>query len=113
MIEISREEIKADEAYVQLLGIILQNHRVATHTENILFKNKHVKDFCECSRHFIVMNIETPLFIHYDVNSWFMRPNGIQLRIESIGIYDDFMEYESARLKGIHGSEKADIPNIN
>lgn len=113
MIELFREEIKADEVYNQLLAAILSNHKVTNHTENVLLKNKHIKDFCECSRHFIMINSDKPLFIHYDVNSWFKHPNGVQLRIESIGIYDDFMEYESARLKGLHGSEKADIPNIN
>lgn len=113
MIELSRKEIKADEVYRHLLKYIAENHKIASHTEDILLKNKHVKDFCECARYFVMIKTEKPLFIHYDINSWHKHPYGAQCRIENIGIYDDFMEYESARLRELHGAETKDIPNIN
>lgn len=111
MIELSREQIKADEVWSELLQRIIQNHVVASHTKQTLLENKHVKDFCEEARHFVV--IVGDIFIHYDTASWYKEPDGAVVRVESITIYDNFMEYESARLKQLHGSGKADIPNIN
>lgn len=29
------------------------------------------------------------------------------------GVYDNFMEYETARMKGLHSGRPSDIPNIN
>lgn len=113
MIELFRKEIKNDPAFTMLLQVIVNNHKIPKYTEETLIKNKDVKDFCECSRHYITMSGENPLYIHYDVYSWYKHPNGASVRVQSIGLYDDFMEYEAARLKGLHGSERADIPNIN
>ena len=53
------------------------------------------------------------LYIHYDVSSWYQAKDRAIIKIESIGFYDDFVEYETARLKGLHSTEKSDIPNIN
>lgn len=56
--------------------------------------------------------VSQALFIHYDVASWY-HPQGAHIKIESIGVYDSFMEYEAARMKQLHASDKKDIPNIN
>lgn len=113
MIELQRDEIKEDKVFNELLQFIISKHKPAYHTRKVLIQNKYVKDFCECSKHFVMITGEKPLFIHYKVFSWFKHPNGIKRKIESIGVYDDFIEYESSRLKALHSSNKSDIPNIN
>lgn len=113
MTEFKRDFFKNDPVFYKLYEVIKRNHKVAKHTERVLLKNKHVKDFCEEARHFVEIPGEPPLFIHYDTASWFKKPNGVQVKIESIGVYDDFMEYDIARLKGLHSGRSADIPNIN
>jgi hypothetical protein len=110
MIEIPREVLKADKVFGKLLQVVVNNHKVAYHTQKVLTDNKHVKDFCEEARHFSIVN---GIYIHYDTSSWFKTPNGVIMKVERIGIYDDFMEYEKARVKSLHSAGSADIPNIN
>lgn len=113
MVEFPRKFFTKDKVFGKLHQLIKQNHRVAEHTRRVLFKNKDVKDFCEEARHFVELPGKNPIYIHYDVASWFKAPNGVQIRVESIGIYDDFLEYETARMKQLHSGKKSDIPNIN
>lgn len=113
MTEFNREFFKNDPVLHKLFMVVKGNHKVADHTEKVLLENRHIKDFCEESRHFVMMPGSPPLYIHYDVASWFKEPMGVQLRIDSIGVYDDFMEYETARMKGLHSGRPSDIPNIN
>jgi hypothetical protein len=98
MEEFKREFFKNDPVFYKLFQIIKKNHRVAKHTIKVLNQNKHIKDFCEEARHFVELPGEKPLYIHYDVASWY-GPRGPLIRIESIGVYDDFIEYEIARSK--------------
>ena len=113
MISLKREEFKADPVYFQLFQQLMKNHKVANHTEKVLLENQHVKDFCEEAEHFLIMDSTDPIYISYVVSSWFKAPLGVQLRFDEIIIYDDFMEYERARNKGLHSGKDADIPNIN
>jgi hypothetical protein len=113
MTEFKRDFFKHDPVMYKLYMIIKANHKVAEHTRRTLLKNKHIKDFCEQARHFVMMPGDPPLYIHYDVASWYNSDHGAAVKIESIGVYDDFMEYERARLKGIHSTKGSDIPNIN
>jgi hypothetical protein len=102
MTEFSREFCKNDPKVLgKLFDMVKANHKVADHTEKVLVENRHVKDFCEEARHFIQLTGDKPLYIHYDVANWFKEPMGVQLKIESIGVYDDFLEYEKARLANI------------
>lgn len=109
MTEFKREFFKNDEVLGKLFKVIKERHEVAEHTKKVLLENKHIKDFCEEARHFVVMG---SLFIHYDVASWY-HPSGALVKIESIGVYDDFLEYEKARSYQLYKAEKKDIPNIN
>src|SRR5690606_26139542 len=104
MTEFKREFFKTDPVMKKLWQLIMQNHKVAKHTEKVLFKNRHVKDFCEEARHFVELPGEKPLYIHYDVATWWKDPAGVQLRIESIGVYDDFLEYQKERARITEGS---------
>lgn len=97
----------------KLHQFLVGHHKVADHTEKVLLENRHIKDFCEEARHFVMMPGKSPLYLHYDVASWFKEPMGVQVVIDSIGVYDDFMEYETARMRELHSAEKKDIPNIN
>lgn len=113
MTEFDRKYLKNDEVLNQLFEFVKKTHKVANHTQKTLYENRHTKDFCEEARHFMDLRGEKPIYIHYDVSSWYQHPDGAAIRIDSIGVYDDFMEYEIARLKGIHSTKNSDIPNIN
>lgn len=113
MTEFKRDFFRVDPVLSKLYEFIKQNHRVADHTQRVLFENRTVKDFCQEARHFVVLSGNKALYIHYDVSSWWKDPAGVHLRIDSIGVYDDFIEYETARLRGLHSGNKSDIPNIN
>ena len=114
MTEFKRDFFKNDpEVMGKLHNILVNGHRVADHTEKNLFKNRHIKDFCEEARHFTILQGKKPIYLHYDVASWFKEPMGVQVVIDSIGVYDNFMEYETARMKELHGAKNKDIPNIN
>lgn len=113
MTEFDREFLKNDQVLGKLFEAVKRGHVVASHTQKVLIKNKHVKDFCEEARHFVQIGDEDPMYIHYDVSSWFKKPMGVSVKIESIGVYDNFIEYEVARLKGIHSTPDSDGGNLN
>lgn len=114
MTEFPREFFKNDpEVTGKLHELLVKHHKVAKHTEKVLLENKHVKDFCEEARHFTMLPGKSPIYLHYDCASWFKEPNGVQVTIDSIGVYDNFMEYEKARMHQLHKAQKKDIPNIN
>lgn len=112
MTEFPRDFFKTDPVLRKLYEVVKKNHKVAEHTEKTLYENKHIKDFCEEARHYVMCTGPKPLYIHYDVASWY-HPSGALVKIESIGVYDDFLEYETARMKGLHGAENSDIPKSN
>ena len=97
MIEYPRKFFKADHVMGRLFAIIKQRHRPAKHTVDILEKNKHIENFCEEARHYVLMPGKPDLHIHYDVESWY-HPDGALCKIISIGVYDNFLEYEKARI---------------
>jgi hypothetical protein len=112
MTEFKREFFKTDPVFSKLFDVIKRNHKVAEHTGKVLYENRHIKDFCEEARHFVLMPGNPPLHIHYDVASWY-HPAGATVKIDSIGVYDDFLEYETARVKQLHAAESKDIPSSN
>jgi hypothetical protein len=113
MIEIPRAIFKNDPLYHKVYEVIKKSHVVAKHTEEVLFKNRHTKNFCEVARHFVMLGDTDPIFIHYDVASRWKDPMDVGVMIESICFYADFLEYETARMKGFHSGRSSDIPNIN
>lgn len=115
MIEITRQQLKEDEVYNKLFEEIKKRHVVADHTIKVLLANKDIKDFCEEARHFGILPSSkgNQLYLHYDVSSWYHPSGAAQVKIDAVGVYDDFMEYEVARVKQLHGAGNADIPNIN
>jgi hypothetical protein len=113
MIEIPRAVFKNDSVYGKIYEILKRNHVVAKHTRDVLYKNRHIKDFCEEATHFAEIPTEPTLYVHYDVASGWQEPMGVKVVIDRIVIYDNFLEYETARMKGLHSGKASDIPNIN
>lgn len=113
MIEIKRKEFKKDPIWNKLFELIKSNHKVATHTERTLRKNKHIKDFCEEARHFMILPSTNPVYLHYDVATWWKEPNGVSIKFESIGVYDDIHEYELARYGHLNSTKDSDQNNLN
>ncbi len=96
-----------------LYEVIKKKHHVATHTKKVLYMNRHVKDFCEEARHFVLMDLKPPIYLHYDVTSWYHSSSGVVIKIERIAIYDNFNEYEAARLRGLHTTVNQDGVSLN
>ena len=113
MTEIPRTLFTTDPVFKQLFELIKSRHKVARHTERTLRRNRNIKDYCEEARCFAEISGKTHIYLHYDVSSWWKEPNGVQVRINSIGIYDTYMEWDIARLRQLHGAKNADIPGSN
>lgn len=116
MIELTREELKANpEGLGLLLEVVKKNHVIASHTKKTLLEHKNIKNFCEKARHFMIIqpNPREQLYIHYDIASWFIEPADVAVTIESITVYEDFKEYESARITQLHAAKDADGANLN
>jgi len=104
MITVTREEAKADPVYRKLFKKLCWHHKVPGHTVSVLTKNKHIKNFCEESRHFLYVETEhKTLYMHYDVTTW-IDGRKFLIRLESATFYDTYEEYESARLLGLHST---------
>ena len=114
MIEIPREVFTNDEVFSILHLNLMAIHQVAPHTEKVLLANKHVKDFCEEARHFVIMTGagSGDYFISYDVSSWLKDTGSVLVRIDNITVYDTFMEYERERMK-VLSSKDGHNPSIN
>ena len=113
MTEFKSEDFNEFPAIQTLKNIILKNHKVADHTVKTLYKNRKIKDYCEEARHFVMFPGKPALFVYYDVSSWYKHPGQALVKIESIGVYDDYLEYESARMKGLHSGNPASGNNLN
>ena len=113
MIKITRKEFKEDAVFRQLHDAIKRNHKVANHTIKVLSENHHVKNFCQEARHFALLPGKNQLHLHYDVTSWYQKPGRVVIRIESICIYDSFMEYEVARKEALYNHPESEGLNLN
>ncbi len=112
MVEIPRAVFTKDSVFSELHSRLIALHKAPLHTEKTLVENRHVKDFCVEARHFVFMGGKNPLYIHYDVANWLVDGR-LKVTFDTIAVYDSFMEYETARMKQLHGAKDADIPNIN
>lgn len=106
----SRPQFKHEPTLQKLLAIIVQNHKVAGHTEKNLCGYPPDSDICEETRHFSV--IPPTVFIHYDTSTW-RTSKGFVVKVESIGIYNDAIEYEVARSRQLNGSRTRNNPSLN
>ena len=114
MYEFKRAEFKKDpDVLGKLHQRILKIHEVANHTKKVLLENKEVKNFCEKARHFATLRGGSTLYVHYDITSWLDSTISVKVKVDAIAVYDNFMEFETAKNKGLHSGGPADIPNIN
>jgi len=112
MKKVEKKEFKNDPIFSKLLRELKADHKVPEHTIKVLLKNRHIKDFCEESRHFVILSGKGSLYLHYDVANWMIK-DGIAVQVESIAMYDNFIEFEGARMRQLHGAKNKNIPNIN
>ena len=115
MITFSRAELKNDSTLKGIFDLVKSNHKVANHTQEILYKNRHVKDFCEEATHFVMLAKSKggdSIYFHYDVSSWY-KEGQARVRIESITVYENFNEYESERLRRLHSTIHQDGISLN
>ena len=99
MIAITRAQFKKDEVWNKLFQVIKNNHQVDERTQQNLIPKAHIKDICESSRYFAVVD---KFFISYDVDIWIQKVgNGYNFptKITEIQVYDDQLEYEVHRSK--------------
>lgn len=118
MVTFTREMLK-DPKFPELqylLQFLVSNHKAANHTEEVLIKNRHIKNFCEIGVYYAVMDTDNvePVYMCYETWSWFKEPNGLQVSIRSVTVYDNKNEYEIERHKGLHDSKfKSEGGNLN
>ncbi len=105
MTEFSKEEYKDHPTIGKLFEAVRKGHIQPGHVERTLMANRDTKDFCVLARHF--MMIDMKLFLHYDTENWLEFPR-VLTRIATIGVYDGFMEYETARMRALTGHKDAE-----
>src|SRR5688572_28984754 len=103
MLTINREELKAE--FPKLIELIQKHHVMEDKIERELFiNNKPVKGLCHTRGYFMVMD---EYFIQYEMDHIIVDPNinliGRSLR--EVIVYEDYQEYESARLKAMTGTK--------
>ena len=106
-----REEIKADPVMSKLLKEILKIHKTPEHTARNLLHKQHIPDICELTTLYLVLPGENPgktIYLCYDTSTW-IRPEptriGFPTRVEAIIVFDDFVEYETDRVKRIGAAD--------
>ncbi len=115
MTEFTREFFKNDVVFFKLWTLLKSKHRVPKHEIETHEQNKYTKDFCVMSRNFFVLPEDEKakaIYLHYDTASW-LKENGILVVIEKIGVYDNYVEYQVERMKGLHSGRPSDIPTSN
>ena len=113
----TREQIKADPVMSELLRLILSKHTTPGHTVKNLLELQHVPNVCELTTRFVELpateNADA-VYLSYEFNSWIsVKPEGIifPTRVESITLYETFIEYESTRIKDLSGAAPEDRDN--
>ena len=94
----------------KLAKLVIKNHKIPRHTQKVLVENRLIKDFCENSRVFALLPPE--IGIHYNVNTWFVDDTFL-VKIESIGLYKDTVEYNNARMAQLSSAKDKDFPDWN
>ena len=112
MITINRKEFKKDPLFGKLHQELAKKMEIPDYIKKTLIEKQHIKDVCVEAKFFVVLPSKPDIYISYDAAFWYRKRKAVG-RIEKIHVYDSFMEYETLRMKGLHGAEDSDIPNIN
>lgn len=113
MVTIRRGKFLIDPVFRKLYEIIKRNHKVASHTEKVLIENQKTPGFTEIARHFSLLPGRNPIYLEYEVESQLKSENIVNVKFTLINIYDDYMEYETARMKSLHSGVPNDNHEIN
>lgn len=111
MTTFNREQLKKEVP--QLIELIQKNHVMESNIERELFvDNKPVKGLCHTRRYFVIMD---KFFIQYEMDHIVVDPklNLIGRSLREVIFYDDFQEYESARVKAMSKSKDQTGLNFN
>lgn len=111
MITIGREELKKE--YPKLIELIQQNHVMESNIERELFvNNRPVKGLCHTRGYFVIMD---QFFIQYEMDHIIVDPklNLIGRSLREVIFYDDYQEYEAARVKAMSKSNDQTGLNFN
>lgn len=128
MITFQRAEIKADPALNNLLVAILKHHKTPDHTVKHLIELKHVDDVCEVTTIFGKLPQAKSkgdfVYLSYEVSTWIKPldkpepdqfPYHFPTRVESITLYENFVEYETTRVREISAAaaDSRDTGSLN
>jgi len=105
----TREQIKKSDMLAVLPAVIVSQHKVAGHTVAGLIPNKHIKDFCEITKTFMI--IPDMLYVSYETSTWILEKENnytFPIRVESITIYENFVEYELTRVRELSQAKPED-----
>jgi hypothetical protein len=111
MTVIGREELKL--AHKGLIALIQMKHVMEDNIERELFiENKPVKGLCHTRGYFVIMD---EFFIQYEMDHIIVDPNLMLIgrSLREVIFYDDFQEYEAARVKAMSKSKDQTGINFN
>lgn len=103
MITIERKELKKEWAF--LIQFIQHKHRFSEDSKRLLRENKDIMGYTVIEQYFAMSDNE--LFISYEMESLIIDKPLIDgtasagRRIMSVTIYDNYVEYETARMKNL------------
>jgi hypothetical protein len=112
MITIEREEFKSDIQFRRVFESIKRSHKIPQHTIDVFKQNPGVKDLCEESLFYVQMGNVKPIYLSYKASHW-LKDERVIMRVEHITFYDDAMEYQIERSKGIHSQDPGNFPERN
>lgn len=111
MIKVLSQEFQLHPVASQIHQVIKRQHVISEPTAKELMDKKHIKDYCVITRHFAILYGSPDLWIHYDVSSWYKEVSGLPsaaIKIDSFVLYDNFIEYESSRVKELSAAKRQD-----
>ncbi len=111
MTTFNREQLKSELPH--LIALIQQKHVMESNIERELFiDNKPVKGLCHTRGYFVIMG---EYFIQYEMDHIIVDPDKslIGRSLREVIFYDDYQEYESARVKAMSKSKDQTGINLN
>lgn len=112
MFVIQRDDLKRDKAWNILLNALIKIHVPEQDTVSLLLSKADVKGFTEVRRHFLIL--DNKYYVSYVANSYLkegLPEPAVGVQVESVTVYDDYVEYETTRHKMM--SEAASQTGLN
>src|SRR5690348_12663605 len=102
MQKFERKEIKENPEFAELMKYIGMNHVNLPATVEKLSSLK-IPDLCAVDKHYFKLVITgVELYFSYETQSWYIeKTNSIGVKIDSITMYENYIEYEGSRTKDL------------